>query len=111
MRHLIRRVWTCERGAGLVEYGLLLAVLALALAGVLALYRNTVGDVTRRTATTVSRQAGRGYGSSGPVVTGAASAGHTPVGQPAEGEPEPPDSVGTATAARTSGLSIPRSRP
>jgi Flp pilus assembly pilin Flp len=75
---------TCEAGSGLIEYGLLLAVVALALVGVLKVFRNTVGSLTNRTAVTVSQQTARGYGSGGTVSW-------TPSGSPAAHNPETPD--------------------
>lgn len=104
MRHLIRRFWICERGAGLVEYGLLLGVLALALIGVLALYRDAVGDLTQRTASTVTRQSGRGYGSTAASIRTASA--DEPSDPGPTGDPEPPDSAGAAAASPPSGLPV-----
>ena len=62
MRQLIRRLRTCEAGSGLVEYALLIAVVALGLVGVLRFFRNTTGGLTNRVSVSVSTQTGGGYG-------------------------------------------------
>jgi Flp pilus assembly pilin Flp len=51
-----------------IEYGLLLAVLALALVGVLTTLRNSVGGVANRTSTRVAQSAG-GYRNPGKAPT------------------------------------------
>jgi Flp pilus assembly pilin Flp len=92
----MRRLSTSQAGAGLLEYALLVAVLTLGLAGVLTVYRNSVGTITNKTAVTVSKQTGKGYRR----PTGVRS---SPVGaRPAAGDPEPsepasePDSLSAA---------------
>jgi Flp pilus assembly pilin Flp len=91
VRQLIRRFSSCDAGAGLMEYGLLIGLLALGLTGVLHLYRGAVGDVTNRTAVTIQEQSARGYGHQSAVGGGGSSGG----GGPASPEPPepPPDSV------------------
>lgn len=84
MRQLIRRLRTCEAGAGLVEYGLLIAVVALCLVGILGLLRNSVGGVTERVAVDVSTQTAGGYGTGG-------TAGGAPSWRPAAYRPADPD--------------------
>lgn len=96
MRQLIRRLRTCEAGTGLVEYGLLIAAVALGLVGVLTLLRDSVGGLTNRTAISVSQAAG-GYGTGGTV-------GGPPSGRPAapdssSAEPDSSAAAGRATAA------------
>jgi Flp pilus assembly pilin Flp len=86
VRQLIRRLRTCEAGAGTVEYALLTGVLALGLVGVLALFRNAVGGLTKRTAVSVSTRAGGGYGKAGSV--GGGSSGGTVVHWPAAADPD-----------------------
>ena len=86
MRQLIRRLRTCEAGAGTVEYALLIAVLALGLVGVLALFRNAVGGLTNRTTLSVSTRAGGGYGKAAGV--GAGSGGGTVVHWPGAADPD-----------------------
>jgi Flp pilus assembly pilin Flp len=88
VRQLIRRLRTCEAGAGTVEYALLIAVLALGLVGVLALFRNAVGGLTNRTAVSVSTRAGgAGYGSKAGGVGGGSSGG-TVAHMPAAANPD-----------------------
>ena len=65
MRQLIRRLRTCDSGAGVIEYTLLMGILALGLTATLMVYRNAVGKLTDRTTVTVSKQAGRGYSGTG----------------------------------------------
>jgi Flp pilus assembly pilin Flp len=89
MRRLIRRFCSCERGAGLVEYGLLLGLVALGLTVVLHLYRGAVGDVTNRTATTISQKSASGYGRWHPYKGG----GDTPA------NPESPEPSADSVAA------------
>ena len=96
----MRRLATSEVGAGLIEYALLVGVLALGLAGVLTIYRNSVGTITKKTAVTVAKQSGRGYRS--PVVVPRHPVASAPsAGEPEPGEPElDPDSI--SVAARSS---------
>lgn len=86
MRQLIRRLRSCEAGAGTVEYALLLAILAIGLMGVLELFRNSVGGVANRTAVSVSARASGGYG----VRVSGGSSGGTIAQRPL---PEEPDST------------------
>lgn len=97
MRQLIRRLRSCEAGAGTVEYALLLAILAIGLMGVLELFRNSVGGVANRTAVSVSARASGGYG----VRVSGGSSGGTIAQMPLpEEEPDStsvePDSSSTA---------------
>ena len=87
----------------MVEYGLLLAVLALALVGILRAFRNTVGGVTNRTAVTVSAQAGGGYGVAGPPQAAPSSVGGSAPSPDPDSASAEPDSVamGGTTAAAT----------
>ena len=91
MRQLIRRVRTCEAGAGLVEYSLIVAVVAICLIGILKLYREAVGGLTNKTAVTISAQAGSGYGSSAGMGGPPVRAGHSAQ------EPDPADPDSSAT--------------
>jgi Flp pilus assembly pilin Flp len=86
VRQLIRRLRTCEAGAGILEYALLIAVLALCLVGVLGVFRNAVGGLTNRTAVSVSTRAGGGYGKGGSAGRG--SSGGTVVHRPAAADPD-----------------------
>ena len=83
VRQLIRRFCSCERGAGLVEYGLILGILALGVIGVMHVFRRAVGDMTNRTAVTISKQSATGY-AAGSALGGASSGAGSPV------SPEPP---------------------
>ncbi len=103
MRQLVRRLRTCEEGAGLVEYALLIAVIALGLVGVLTFFRNTAGGLTNQVATSVSTKTAGGYGVGG---SGGAPSG-SPAGpgpgttdpDSASAEPDSSSATGGATAA------------
>jgi Flp pilus assembly pilin Flp len=104
VRQLIRRFRICEAGAGAVEYSLVIAVLAVGLLGVLAIFRNAVGGVTNRTAVSVSTQVSGGYGTGRSV--GGGVIGGIVAHQPAPADPDSssaePDSssaAGGSTAA------------
>ena len=104
MRELFRRIRTCETGAGLVEYALLLAVVALGLVGVLRLFRNSVGGLTNRAAVSVSTQTGGSYGMGGggggaPSGGDAAHRPPTPDADSSSADEDGPDDGGGATAA------------
>jgi Flp pilus assembly pilin Flp len=73
VRQLVRRLRTCEAGSGLVEYALLIAVVALGLVGVLRFFSNTAGGLTNRVAVSVSAGTAGGYGSRGSGVAPSAS--------------------------------------
>jgi Flp pilus assembly pilin Flp len=103
VRQLIRRLRSCEAGAGAVEYALLMAVLALGLVGVLAIFRNAVGGLTNRAAVGVSTHAAGGYGK-GTTVGGGLSGGmvaHRPAPADPDSTSAEPDSssAGGTTAA------------
>src|SRR5262245_37630330 len=68
MRQIVRRLRSVESGAALVEYGLIIAVIAIGLIALLGLARNSVGGLTSRTTVTVGRVSARGYGARVPVV-------------------------------------------
>jgi Flp pilus assembly pilin Flp len=101
---------TCEAGSGLIEYSLLLAVVALALVGVLKVFRNTVGSLTNRTAVTVSQQTARGYGSGGTVSwtpSGTPAAQNPATPEPDRASAQPDSSSGAVRAAAAFRLAIP----
>jgi Flp pilus assembly pilin Flp len=100
---LIKRFFASEEGAGLIEYGLLLGLIATGLLGVMTLYRNALGGSVARSSANISQATAGGYGggyggggghagpiSVGPVASGAPSA---------EPEPEPDDSSATGETA------------
>jgi Flp pilus assembly pilin Flp len=87
VRQLIRRFRTCEAGAGVVEYALLIAVIAIGLVGVLTIFRNAVGDLTNRTAESVSTQTAGGYGR---ATGGGGPSGGAVVHRPAAAQPDSP---------------------
>ena len=105
MRQLVRRLRTCEAGSAIVEYGILIAVVAVCLVGVLRVFRNAVGGLTNRTAVSVSTQTARGYGAGGGVggAPGGGYAAYEPASpDPADSSSAQPDSssaTGGATAA------------
>ena len=104
MRELFRRIRTCETGAGLVEYGLLLAVVALGLVAALRLFRTSVGGLTNRAVISVSAQTGGSYGLGGsggeaPSEEHAAHKPPTPDPDSSSAEEDDPDDASGATAA------------
>jgi Flp pilus assembly pilin Flp len=102
MGQLVRRLWSAETGSALVEYGLIIAVLALSLIAVLTGFRSAVGDLTNRTSVTIARQSSQGYGAGGGVVAPPVSA--TPVPEePAAPDSSGADSTGIAAALHAAG--------
>jgi Flp pilus assembly pilin Flp len=95
----MRRLATSRVGAGLIEYALIVAVLALGLAGMLTIYRNSVGTLTKRTAVTVARQSGKGYG--GPVIIPRRPVASAPAVEPEPSEPAEIDPDSISVAARS----------
>ena len=62
----IRLLRRCEAGQSLIEYAIVIALIAVGLIAVLSLLRSAAGGVLNGTAATVSRQASSsGYGESG----------------------------------------------
>jgi Flp pilus assembly pilin Flp len=92
VRQLIHRFRACEAGAGLVEYGLLLAMGALALIAALQLYTSAVAGLTSRATFTISKQSAGGY------AHGPNSAGGGTAGSPSPAGPEDPESPDSASA-------------
>jgi Flp pilus assembly pilin Flp len=83
VRRLIRRLRTCEAGSGLLEYALLIAVVALGLIAVLRVFRNSAGGLTNQVAVGVSTRTAKGYGGGG--------TGGAPIARPAGHRPATPD--------------------
>ncbi len=50
MRALLRAIWENESGQGLVEYALIIALVAVGLVAILLVLRNSVGNVFRNAA-------------------------------------------------------------
>jgi Flp pilus assembly pilin Flp len=78
-----------------VEYALLIAVLALGLVSMLALFRNAVGGLATRTAVGVATRSAGGYGVKGVSISGGTSAGtvgHWPAPPEADSAAVEPDS-------------------
>ena len=100
MRQLVRRLRSCEAGSGLVEYALLIAVVALGLVGVLRFFSNTAGGLTNRVAVSVSAGTAAGYGSRGAGVAPSASpAGPKSPAADSDSASAEPDSSGAAGGA------------
>jgi Flp pilus assembly pilin Flp len=90
VRQLIRRFRACEAGAGLVEYGLLLALGALALIAAMQLCTGAMAGLTSRATFTISKQSAGGY-APGPNSTGGGTDGRpSPAGSE---DGESPDSA------------------
>ena len=105
MEQLFRRFRSCQMGSALTEYGLIIAALVIGLIALLGAFRNAVGGVTTRTATSISsHKSSRGFGYSG---GGARPVGGQPAPEtPPEPDPEDGDSTGVAVGsgqAATSG--------
>jgi Flp pilus assembly pilin Flp len=108
VRQLIRRLRTCEAGSGLVEYALLIAVVALGLVGVLRFFRNTTGGLTNRVSVSVSSQTGGGYGGGTGGAPGASPVAHGPATADADSSSAEPDSSsGSGGATAILGFEIP----
>lgn len=102
MEQLVRRLRSCETGSALVEYGLIIAVVALGLFAVLVGFRDAVGNLTNQTSVTISKQSGGGYGSGG----GGGGVRRGGGGKPSPDSPPQPEdgdsgssSVGSGTTA------------
>jgi Flp pilus assembly pilin Flp len=92
VRQLIHRFRACEAGAGLVEYGLLLAMGALALIAALQLYTSAVAGLTSRATFSISKQSAGGY-APGPNSSSGGTAG-----SPSRGSSDDPESPDSASA-------------
>ena len=76
-----------------MEYALLIAVLALGLVSMLALFRNAVGGLATRTAVGVATRSAGGYGVKGVSIGGnAGTVGHWPAPPEADSAAVEPDS-------------------
>jgi Flp pilus assembly pilin Flp len=76
MRQLLRRFNRGEEGAGLVEYALIAALVAICLVGILQLFRNGIGGAVNHAAAGISHRSTASYGAAPrPVVTPPPSSG------------------------------------
>jgi Flp pilus assembly pilin Flp len=98
MAHRVRRFCSRETGSALLEYALIIAVMAMGLVAGLAGFRDKLGGVTERTAESISHQSNRGYGSPAGAEVG-------PVAW--SPSPEPPDSAAEDGEATESGPGTP----
>lgn len=98
MAHRVRRFCSRETGSALLEYALIIAVMAMGLVAGLAGFRDKLGGVTERTAESIAHHSNRGYGTSSGVEVGPAA------WSPA---PEPPDSAAGDSAAMGAGSGAP----
>ena len=102
MRQLVRRFGEDERGTGLTEYALIVALVAICLVGIIQLARNAIGETMNRAAADVSRQSGGSYGATGPSAgipaLGNGSAPTSPSEpEEEEDEGEPADSLAASS--------------
>jgi Flp pilus assembly pilin Flp len=98
MGQLVRRFRSCETGSALIEYGLIIAVVAMGLFAVLVGFRDAVGNVTHRTSVTISHQSGGGYGRGGGGGGVRPGGGEEPSPE-SPPEPEDGDSSSSATGS------------
>lgn len=57
----MRTFWNDESGQGLTEYALIIALVAVALIGVLIVFRNQIGGVFDRASSELNNAPGTGY--------------------------------------------------
>ena len=93
MGQLMRRLRSCDSGTGLVEYGLLLAVLALGLMGVITLLRSSVEGLTSSVSVAISQPVS---GGDAPPVATVPARPHT---RPTANMPMPADPDGDSGAS------------
>ncbi|HEU5040434.1 MAG TPA: hypothetical protein VFT84_06420 [Gemmatimonadales bacterium] len=96
MRQLLRRFYRHDRGAGLAEYALLAALIAICLIGIIQLARNAIAGSLDTASAGVAESSTASYGSA-PRPRTSPGPGY---GVPDEGPPEPPaDSVAGDSAS------------
>ncbi len=61
MRSLWRAFWSDESGQGLVEYALIIALVAVGLIAILLVLRNSIGDVFNNAAATLNNAPASAY--------------------------------------------------
>ena len=53
MKELLSRLWNDESGQGLVEYVLIIALVAIGLIVIMVIFRNSIGDIFSRIKSTL----------------------------------------------------------
>src|SRR5919201_845641 len=112
--HITRRLATEQRGEAMVEYALVMGLIAAGLVVLLVLFRNAAGRSLDRTASAVSGAAGNGYGGSGGSGGGSgggsswqgAGASVRPVAAAAQGDSAGEGSRADSGATVSSGLGL-----
>ena len=61
MRALVSRFMSNESGQGLVEYALIIALVAIGLIAILVLFRNAIGNVFNTSKNTLNNSPGASY--------------------------------------------------
>jgi pilus assembly protein Flp/PilA len=61
MRALVRALWSDESGQGLVEYALIIALVAVGLIAILLVLRNGIGNVFNNAATQLNNAPANAY--------------------------------------------------
>jgi pilus assembly protein Flp/PilA len=61
MRQLLKRFWSDESGQGMVEYALIVALVAIGLIAVFLYLRNSAGQVLDTAADSLSKQPSSGF--------------------------------------------------
>lgn len=61
MRNLLKQLWSDESGQGMVEYALIVALVAIGLIAVFLYLRNETGDVLDTAADSLSAQPANAY--------------------------------------------------
>lgn len=97
MGQLIGRLRSCDSGTGLVEYGLLLGVLALGLAGAVTLLRKSVERLTTSVSVGITQQGSGGYVPPTTIVTRPPTGPTGPMPAPVESDGDADDSEDPST--------------
>lgn len=64
MRQMLKRLWNDESGQGMVEYALIVALVAIGLIAVFLYLRNSTGKVLDTAADSLSKQPTNGFATS-----------------------------------------------
>lgn len=65
MQRLLRRFWSDESGQGLVEYVLIIALVAIGLIAIMYVFRDAIGNIFNNIAATLKGQPANAYGAGG----------------------------------------------